>query len=142
MAGNWFTATGTKTCTGAPAPTTCTFDATTSTYYSGPTNAAPVYATGPIRFSWDSSTGTVKASGGYWNELIGATTYYNNVTAGMVTGVGAVNLSFVRTVPDSNAFTFAGTLAGNTVSGLMAGNWFTATGTKTCTGAQHPGDDD
>ncbi len=116
-----------------PAPTTCTFHAADSAYYNGPNNTYPLYATGPIHFSWTVATGVVSGTGGYWNELIGATTYFNNVTSGSVSGTGAVTLSFSRTVPNSYSFTFAGNLTGNVLSGTADGPyWFTATGTKTC----------
>lgn len=124
------------------APKVCTFDAATSAYYAGSNATAPLFATGPIRFSWTVSTGSVNSPGGYWNELsppppAASVTYYNNVTAGTVSAAGAVSLSFTRTVPDVNTFTFAGSLSAltgaSTMSGLMAGNWFTATGTVGCT---------
>jgi hypothetical protein len=120
-----------------PVPTqgTCTFDAATSAYYNGPTNASPLYATGPIHFSWTVATGVVTVPGGSWNEFISPTTYFNNITSGSVSGTGAMNLSFVRTVPDSNSFSFSGTLSGNSLSGLMAGNFFSATGPVSCSGA-------
>ena len=132
-------------CSGQPpkpsAPKVCTFDAATSAYYSGASASAPLYASGPIRFSWTIATGVVKVPGGYWNEvLVGApsVTYWNNVTAGTVSTAGAVGLSFTRTVPDSNAFSFSGSLSSmkgsSTLSGLMAGSWFTATGKVTCNG--------
>ena len=72
--------------------------------------------------------------GGSWNELIGATIYFNNITSGSVSGTGAVSLAFVRTVPDSNAFSFSGQLTGNILTGLMASNHFTASGTVNCSG--------
>jgi len=138
MDGNFFTATGTVNCTGTTA-SVCTFDAATSAYYGGSSNTAPLYATGPIHFSWTVATGVVAVPGGYWNETAppppaASTTYFNNITAGTMSGTGTVNLSFVRTVPDSNSFAFAGQLTGNTLTGMMAGNYFTATGTVSCTG--------
>ena len=138
---NWFTATGTKTCQGAQTgPTVCTFSAANSAYYNGlAATPAQLYGTGPIHFSWNSATGVVVTPGGSWNELVGGTTYFNNVNSGTVTGAGAVTLSFVRTVPDSRSFSFSGNLVGNTLSGQADGaNLLTATGTTTCgTGQQN-----
>jgi hypothetical protein len=125
-----------------PAQGTCTFDAATSAYYNGATNTSPLYATGPIHFSWTVATGLVKVPGGSWNEFISPTTYYNNITTGSVSAGGLVNLSFVRSVPDSNAFVFSGQLTGNTLTGLMAGNYFVATGTRNCNGGSHEHSDD
>jgi hypothetical protein len=125
-----------------PAQGTCTFTALTSIYNNGATSTSPLYATGPIHFTWTVATGVVTVPGGSWNELIGATTYFNNITAGSVSGAGAVNLSFVRTVPDSNAFSFSGQLTGNTLTGLMAGNYFTASGTVNCNGTGSDEHDD
>ena len=144
MAGNYFTATGTVNCNGTGSTaTTCTFDALTSIYNNGATSTSPLYATGPIHFPWTVATGLVTVPGGSWNELIGTTTYFNNTTSGSVSGTGAVSLSFVRTVPDSNTFSFSGQLTGNTLTGLMAGNYFTATGTVNCNGTgSHEHDDD
>ena len=119
------------------APKVCTFDAPTSNYASG-------YASGRINFSWTLANGVVKVPGGYWNEVLASDAtkiYYNNVTAGTVSAGGAVNLSFSRTVPDTNSFAFSGSLTpnaipgANTLSGLMAGLAFTATGTVTCNGS-------
>lgn len=118
---------------------TCTFNALTSAYNNGSLSSSPLYATGPIHFTWTAATGLVTVPGGYWNEFISPTTYFNNVTSGSVSTTGAVNLSFVRTVPDSNSFSFSGQLTGNTLTGLMSGNYFTATGTVTCTGTGSTG---
>lgn len=113
---------------------TCTFAASDSAYYTGTTaSPAALYATGPIQFTWDTTTGAVSSVGGFWNELHAGTTYQNQVASGTVLGTGAVTLSFTRTVPDSAAFTFTGTLAGPTLSGTADGpNLLTATGTTTC----------
>ncbi len=142
MAGSWFTAAGTVTCNGeTAAPATCTFDAATSAYYSGSSSSAPLYATGPLRFSWTYATGAVKVPGGYWNEVLvsaPSVTYYNNVTAGSVSAGGAVALSFTRTMPDASAFTFSGALAPNalvgarTLTGFISGYYFSASGTVAC----------
>ncbi len=116
----------------------CTFSAPTAAYDNGPTSASPLYATGPIRFSWTVATGVVATTGGYWNEMTPVppatpVTYFNNVTAGSVSAGGAVSLSFVRTVPTAGSLSFSGTLAGHVLTGLMSGNSFTATGTTSCT---------
>jgi hypothetical protein len=123
------------------APKVCTFSAATSAYYSGASAATALYATGPLRFSWAIATGAVKVPGGYWNEVLvsaPSVTYYNNVTAGSVSTAGAVSLSFARTVPDASSFAFAGSLSAmkgaSTLSGTMAGSWFTASGTVSCNG--------
>jgi hypothetical protein len=125
-----------------PGQGTCTFDASTSIYNNGPLSTSPLYATGPIHFSWTVATGLVTVPGGFWNEFISPTTYFNNITAGSVSGTGAVNLSFVRTVPDSNSFVFNGQLTANTLTGLMAGNYFAATGTVSCNGTGSSDNDD
>jgi hypothetical protein len=126
-----------------PAQGTCTFDALTSIYNNGPLSTSPLYATGPIHFSWTVATGLVTVPGGSWNEFISPTTYFNNITSGSVSGTGAVSLSFVRTVPDSNSFSFSGQLTANTLSGLMSGNYFAATGSVACNGTgSHENDDD
>jgi hypothetical protein len=118
-----------------PAPgQVCTFDAPTSTYGS---------ATGPIHFSWTVSSGVVTVPGGYWNEFISPTTYYNNVTAGSVSGTGAVSLSFSRTNPNTYSFSFTnGQLTGNSLTGTMDGGAFSATGTVSCSGTASQDDDD
>lgn len=131
-------------------PTTCAFDARDSAYYNGPTNAAPLFATGPIYFSWTIATGAVTVPGGSWTEttVSPVVTYFNLVNSGTVLGTGAVNLAFTRTVPDAASFSFSGTLVGNVLSGttsgtgagLVNGALLTATGTTRC----HPveGDQD
>ena len=121
--------------------TVCTFSASTSAYYNGPTSASPLYATGPILFSWTVATKTVATSGGSWTETTvdPVATYSNNVTGGSVSAGGAVSLWFVRP-SDSYSFSLGGTLAGNVLSGLVvsatdtSGKYFTATGTTSCTG--------
>ena len=154
MTGNfYFSATGKVACT-APKPPkppahgadTCTFDAATSVYNSGPLSTSPLYATGPIRFSWTVATGLVTVPGGYWNELYPvtppSTTYPYAITAGTVSGTSAVNLSLVWPA-GSTPMSFAGQLTGSTLTGLMTGNfYFSATGTVACTGTGHDRDDD
>lgn len=126
-----------------PSQGTCTFDASTSIYNNGPLSTSPLYATGPIHFTWTIATGVVTVPGGSWNEFISPTTFFNNITAGSVSGTGAVALSFVRTVPDSNSFSFSGQLTGSTLTGLAAGNYFTASGTVSCNGTgSHEHDND
>jgi len=107
--------------------TTLTFAATDSTYYNCSTVCSDIYATGPISFTWDSTTGVVTS--GYYNEIIGATTYYNVVDYGSVSG-GTVNLTFSRTIPNVHIpFNFTGTLSGNILSGQLDGPYLlTATG--------------
>jgi len=110
-----------------------TFTATDSLYYNGPTNAAPLYGTGPISFTWDPITGNV--TGGLYEEIVPPTTgthYFNNVIGGSVSGT-TVNLTFLRTIPSGyGPFPFVGTLVGNTLSGTLDGPYFfTATGTVT-----------
>ena len=110
-----------------------TFTASDSLYYNGPTDAAPLYGTGPISFTWDPSTGNV--TGGYYNEVVPpttGTTYYNVVTAGTVIG-SVVNLTFLRSLPGPyGPFTFTGTLVGGVLTGQLDGPYyFTATGTVT-----------
>src|SRR5664280_1660062 len=119
--------------------TVCTFSASTSAYYNGPSSASPLYATGRIGFSWNVVSGVVAATGGYWNEVFpappapGATTYVARVTSGSVSG-GAIILSLVRT-SDNTPFSFTGTLTGNVLTGQMSGHYFTATGSTSCSGA-------
>jgi hypothetical protein len=112
--------------------TTVTFAATNSIYNNGPTSNDPLYATGPINFTWDSVTGNV--TGGLYEEIYPAnigTHYFNNVVSGTVLG-GMVHLDFVRTVPNNNSFSADFTLSGNTITGTLAGPYyFTATGTIT-----------
>lgn len=106
-----------------------TFLATNSQYYNGLSTSDGLYATGPISFTWDLVTGVV--TGGYWNEVYPANTgntYYNIITSGTVVG-NAVNLTFDRTNPDSNHFTFIGNLVDGVLTGQMSGPYlFTATG--------------
>ena len=132
------------------APTVCTFDATTSSYYNGANNTTGLYATGPIHFSWTVGTGAVAKTGGTWNEKAppppdaSSVTYFNKVAGGNVSAGGSVTLSFTRTIPDKNAFGFTGALTVNNtiLSGLMAGTFYSATGTTTCSakGDGHGGD--
>ncbi len=113
-----------------PYTTVKTFTASNSSYYNGPTNAAPLYATGPFSFSWDPSTNLV--TGGQYDEQIGATTYYNVITGGTVTGGNVFNLTFARTIPNVYGFNGSVMLLGNTVTGTFDGPYyFTATGTVT-----------
>jgi hypothetical protein len=110
--------------------TTLTFSANDSTYYNCSIVCSNIYATGPVSFTWDSTTGVVTS--GYYNETIGSTTYMNVVDYGSVSG-GNVNLTFSRTVPNSyGPFNFVGTLSGNVLSGLLDGPYLlTATGVIT-----------
>lgn len=106
------------------------FSASDSLYYNGPTDAAPLYGTGAISFTWDPLTGNV--IGGNYDEVVPpttGTTYYNVITGGTVIG-GVVNLTFSRTVPNVyGPFTFTGTLVGNVLTGQLDGPYlFTATG--------------
>jgi hypothetical protein len=114
-----------------PQSQTLTFTATNSNYYNGPTSSDPLYAAGPISFTWNTTTGVV--TGGNYDEVYPAnigTTYYNVVTSGTVSG-STVNLTFLRTNPNNyGPFTFTGTLVGNTLTGTLDGPYyFTATGT-------------
>jgi len=103
-----------------------TFTATDSLYYNGLTEAAGLYATGPITFTWNPDSGIVTS--GHWDETIGNTVYYNIVTSGTVVN-GTVELTFDRTNPNINHFTFTGTLVGGVLTGHMDGPYlFTATG--------------
>jgi hypothetical protein len=108
-----------------------TFTATDSLYYNGPTDAAPLYGTGPISFTWDPVTGNV--TGGYYNEVVppvSGTTYYN-IIGGTVVG-NVFTLTFTRILPSPYAFVGTLTLSGNTVTGTLDGPYyFTATGTVT-----------
>ncbi len=110
-----------------PASTTTTFTAANSSYYNGPTSSAPLYGTGPISFTYNTSTGAV--TGGTYTETVSGTTYYNMITGGTVSG-NNVTLTFSRTNPNNYSFNFVGTMSGNTLSGNMDGPYyFTATGT-------------
>jgi hypothetical protein len=101
-----------------------TFTASDSIYYNGPDASYSVYATGPFHLTWNKATGNV--TGGYYNEVIGGTTYYNVITSGTVLS-GAVSLEFDRTVPNTYQFSFHGTLDGDILSGQMDGPYlFTA----------------
>ncbi len=110
--------------------TTATFAALDSVYYNCSTVCSNIYATGPIGFTWDSTTGVVTS--GYYNEVIGSTTYMNVVDYGSVSA-GNVNLTFSRTVPNAyGPFNFVGTLSGNVLSGQLDGPYLlTATGVVT-----------
>jgi len=109
-----------------------TFTAADSLYYNGPTDSAPLYGTGAFSFTWNPITGAV--TGGYYNEIVppvSGTTYDNIVSGGSVVG-NAVSLTFTRTVPNNYAFSFTGTLTGNTLTGQLDGPYlFTATGAVT-----------
>lgn len=109
-----------------------TFTASDSSYYNGPTNASPLYANGPITFTWDPNTGNVTS--GLYEEIAPATSgthYFNNVTGGTVSG-NNFTFTFNRTIPNSYSFTGSGTLSGNTFTGTLDGPYlFTATGTVT-----------
>lgn len=126
-------------------PTVCTFDAATSSFFAGVTNASALFATGPIHFSWTRATGAVSTTGGFWNDmtpLVSPVTFFNLVTGGTVSAAGAVTLSFNRTDPNVGTASFTGTLVGNVLSGLMSGTFFSATGTTRCTnGANRHADD-
>jgi len=104
--------------------TTLTFAATDSTYYNCSIVCSNIYATGPISFTWDSTTGVVTS--GYYNETIGSTVYMNVVDYGSVSA-GSVNLTFSRTVPNSyGPFNFVGTLSGNVLNGQLDGPYLLA----------------
>ena len=106
------------------------FAAPDSLYYDGLNPlTAPLYATGPISFTWDAMTGVV--TGGYYDEEwpVGSGTIYHNVVIGGSVVGNVVTLHFQR---GSYYFDFNGTLSGNTLTGQLAGPYyFTATGTIT-----------
>ncbi len=111
-----------------------TFSATNSNYYNGVDDTTGLYASGPISFSWDPTTGVV--SGGQYDEMapaVAGTVYYNVVQSGTVSSTGAVSLTFIRTNPNNyGPFTFTGQLTGNTLTGTLDGPYyFTATGIVT-----------
>jgi hypothetical protein len=114
----------------------CTFAASDSSYYDGPTSSAPLYANGPITFSWLMATGDVYA--GEWTEIHPATSgtvYHNVIATGTVVG-DQVNLTTaVRTNPNDGyaSFIIAGTLIDGVFTGTAAGPYLlTATGAVTC----------
>jgi len=114
-------------------PGAATFTASDSSYYNGMNVSDGLYGTGPIWFTWNTSTGNV--TGGLWEEIVPPTSgthYFNNVVSGTVIG-GAVNLTLQRIVPDAyGPFSLNGTLVGNTLTGTAAGPYlFIATGTIT-----------
>lgn len=128
-----------------PAQGTCTFDAATSVYNTGATSTSPLYATGPIRFAWTVATGVVTVPGGFWNELYPpppavGTTFPFTITAGTVSTANAVSLSLLRT-SDNTHLAFTGQLSGSTLTGLMSGNYFAATGRVRCGGDDEDDDD-
>jgi len=98
-----------------------TFIAEDSLYYNCPTVCGSLYATGPISFTWDKNTGNI--IGGYYTENVGGILYYNIITGGSVVG-GTVNLTFDRTKPNVNHFTFIGTLTDNVLTGQLDGPYF------------------
>lgn len=106
------------------------FSSKASLYYNGPTDASPIYGSGPIVFTWNPVTHQI--TGGYYTEQVPAytgTTYYNMITGGTVVG-NNVGLIFNRINPNIYNFNFDGTLIGNELSGMMDGPYlFTATGT-------------
>jgi hypothetical protein len=109
-----------------------TFTAQDSSYYNGPTNVSPLYASGPFSIVWNPLTNLV--TGGYYTEQAPANTgtiYYNNITGGTVSG-NTFNLTFSRTNPNSYSFSGSVTLSGTTVTGTLDGPYyFTATGVVT-----------
>ena len=126
-----------------PVQGTCTFDAATSVYNNGPLSTSPLYATGPIHFSWTVATGVVTVPGGYWNELYPSTppsTTPFKITTGTVSTTNAVLLTLVA--PANSDQSFAGQLTGSTLTGLMSGFYFSATGTVSCTGTENEHQDD
>jgi hypothetical protein len=103
------------------------FSAPDSRYYSGLTDIAPLYGTGPIEFTWTNSIVT----GGFWNEVVPPTTgtIYYNIAAGDTVSGGVVTLHFIRTVPTANDFYLDGSFTGTTLSGTAQGPYlFVATG--------------
>ncbi len=136
-----------------PAPTqgTCAFDAATSSYYGGPSsNPGSVVAGGPIHFSWTVVGGAVTVPGGYWTELYPLSAplvYDNRISAGSVSGVAAVSLTFTRSGLSGTALSFVGSLTSttagaSTLTGTMTSStpelpgthYYSATGQVTCTG--------
>jgi hypothetical protein len=114
---------------------TCTFAASDSAYYNGPTSSAPLYGNGPVTFTW--SGGVVLS--GTWNEIAPPTTgtvYYNVVASGTVSTAGVVTLHFDRTLPNLHSFDAGGTLTDGHFVGWADGSpgsyLWTADGTKTC----------
>ena len=109
---------------------TTTFAASNSSYYDGADDSAPLYSTGPISFTWDSTTGEV--TDGYYIQQQPANTgtlYFNDVTGGTVSGEN-VTLTFSRTNPNSYSSTFTGTLVGDILTGYLDGPYyFEANGT-------------
>lgn len=108
-----------------------TFTATDSSYYNGADANAPLYASGPVSFTWNPATGEV--TGGMYDEMVpptNGTVYHNIVQSGTVSGED-VTLTFTRTDPNSyGPFTFTGTLVNGVLSGQLDGPYFfTATGT-------------
>lgn len=103
------------------------FYAPNSLYYNGPTNSAPLYATGTFSFMWDKSG---QVTGGYYDEIYPANTgalYHNVVIGGSVNG-NIVHLDFYRSA-DSYSFSADLSLTNNILTGTLAGPyWFTATG--------------
>ncbi len=120
---------GVPHCSDPDVSTVKTFSASNSSYYNGPTDASPLYATGAFNVQWDTATNQV--IGGYYNEVIGPTTYFNNITSGTVSG-STFTLNFTRTIPNAYAFSGTVTLSGSTMTGTLDGPYyFTATGTVT-----------
>jgi len=108
------------------------FTATASLYYNCANVCGDVYGSGPIVFTWNPNTHQV--TGGYYTEQVPPNTgtlYYNMITGGSVVS-NIVNLVFDRVNPNTNHFTFNGTLVGNVLTGQLDGPYlFTATGTVT-----------
>lgn len=131
----------------AVAQGSCVFHALDSAYYQSYSSTSTIYASGPISFVWEPSTGRIL--GGYYPERVvfhtPVVTYFNNVTDGaIVPGPGTANLDFSvrilfsRTVPDSywaelKAARITGTPDAAKLSGMLDGPFlFEAVGTVTC----------
>ena len=112
----------------------CTFSAPDTSYYDGATAEFPLYATGPISFTWTIATGTV--TGGTWDELhppVGGIVYHNVVDSGTYAD-GAVNLTLSRIDPDAyGPFVIQGNFVGGSFTGTAAGPYLlTALGKLVC----------
>ena len=113
----------------------CTYAASNTLYYDGPTSGAPLYGNGPITFSWLMATGDVYA--GEWTEVAPpntGSTYHNVIATGTVVGENVSLTTAPRTNPlDGYWFTIQGTLADGVFTGTAAGSYLlTATGAVTC----------
>ena len=111
----------------------CTYAASDSRYYNGPTEAADLYATGPITFSWLMATGEVYE--GVWTEVYPPYTG-SEFPAVIVVGsvvAGQVNMTTAVRFDDYHSFIIAGTLTDGVFTGTADGPYLlTATGAVTC----------